>query len=84
MRAGYVLYSALVCAVLFGNQFGECVCMYMYVITSIDSRRTDAYYRKLSYTCAGINMIFPFLPFMIHDFFPYLDKTELGKSIGRK
>lgn len=28
----------------------------------------------------GINMIFPFLPFMIHDFFPYLDKTELGVS----
>ena len=24
-------------------------------------------------------MIFPFLPFMIHDFFPYLDKSELGK-----
>lgn len=23
-------------------------------------------------------MIFPFLPFMIHDFFPFLDKTELG------
>ena len=28
---------------------------------------------------AGIFMIFPFLPFMIHDFFPYLDRTELGK-----
>ena len=23
-------------------------------------------------------MIFPFLPFMVHDFFPYLDKEELG------
>lgn len=30
----------------------------------------------------GINMIFPFLPFMIHDFFPYLDKTELGHKAG--
>ena len=27
-------------------------------------------------------MIFPFLPFMIHDFFPYLDKTELGVVLG--
>ena len=27
----------------------------------------------------GISLVFPFLPFMIHDFFPYFDKTELGK-----
>ena len=30
--------------------------------------------------CAGINLVFPFLPFMIHDFFPHFDKTELGKA----
>jgi hypothetical protein len=26
------------------------------------------------------NVIFPFVPFMIHDFFPTLPKSELGKS----
>ena len=29
----------------------------------------------------GINLIFPFLPYMIHDFFPELDRTQIGKSI---
>ena len=33
------------------------------------------------FVCTGIFMVFPFLPFMIHDFFPYLDKTELGKLL---
>ena len=28
--------------------------------------------------CAGSLMIFPFLPFMVHDFFPELSREELG------
>ena len=27
-------------------------------------------------------LIFPFLPFMVHDFFPHLDKHELGYYAG--
>ena len=27
-------------------------------------------------------MIFPFLPFMISDFFPHLGRTEIGKKAG--
>ena len=30
----------------------------------------------------GLMMIFPFLPFMIHDFFPELSRQELGKSFA--
>jgi len=29
----------------------------------------------------GSNMIFPFLPFMVHDFFPELDRQEIGKRL---
>lgn len=31
---------------------------------------------------AGSMVIFPFLPFMISDFFPELDRTEIGKKAG--
>ena len=31
------------------------------------------------YIYPGLMMIFPFLPFMIHDFFPELSRQELGK-----
>ena len=30
----------------------------------------------------GSLVIFPFLPFMISDFFPELDRTEIGKKAG--
>jgi len=30
----------------------------------------------------GVLLIFPFLPFMISDFFPDLDHTEIGKKAG--
>ncbi|XP_065901217.1 uncharacterized protein [Dysidea avara] len=30
----------------------------------------------------GVLLIFPFLPFMISDFFPHLDRTEIGKKAG--
>ncbi|XP_065901214.1 uncharacterized protein [Dysidea avara] len=30
----------------------------------------------------GSLVIFPFLPFMISDFFPHLDRTEIGKKAG--
>ena len=26
-------------------------------------------------------MIFPFLPFMVHDFFPDLNRQEIGKTL---
>ena len=32
--------------------------------------------------CAGVLLIFPFLPFMVSDFFPELDRTEIGKKAG--
>ena len=36
-----------------------------------------------NYTDAvGSMMIFPFLPFMISDFFPELDRREIGKKAG--
>jgi len=30
----------------------------------------------------GVLLIFPFLPFMVSDFFPKLDRTEIGKKSG--
>ena len=37
----------------------------------------------LSHTViTGSLVIFPFLPFMISDFFPELDRTEIGKKAG--
>lgn len=45
--------------------------------------------RKVLVTCIvnfsnqfGSLVIFPFLPFMISDFFPELDRTEIGKKAG--
>ena len=32
--------------------------------------------------CVGVLLIFPFLPFMVSDFFPELDRTEIGKKAG--
>ena len=32
--------------------------------------------------CIGVLLIFPFLPFMVSDFFPELDRTEIGKKAG--
>lgn len=32
--------------------------------------------------CVGVLLIFPFLPFMVSDFFPDLDRTEIGKKAG--
>ncbi|XP_064385510.1 uncharacterized protein LOC135334305 isoform X2 [Halichondria panicea] len=30
----------------------------------------------------GIYLLFPFLPYMIHDFFPELDRTQIGQKAG--
>ena len=32
--------------------------------------------------CVGVILIFPFIPFMVSDFFPKLDRTEIGKRAG--
>ena len=43
------------------------------------------YYTAHSYVClahVGVLLILPFLPFMVSDFFPELDQTEIGKKAG--
>ena len=74
----------VICAVLFVNQFGKFVVI-------IIGHVVKYHYCKVSHSILciikpphviGMAMIFPFLPFMIHDFFPYLAKTELGHKAG--
>ena len=40
---------------------------------------TPTYYQYSILLIPGINLLFPFLPYMIHDFFPELDRTQIGE-----
>jgi len=62
----------ILCSVSFVNQFGE-FNIVMHVISFTVSLNL--------YKHAGLNLIFPFLPYMVHDFFPELDRTQIGQFL---
>ncbi|XP_064395465.1 uncharacterized protein LOC135342613 isoform X1 [Halichondria panicea] len=55
----------------------------------VKPKATPLPWGKMSVICSvlfvnqfGINLLFPFLPYMIHDFFPELDRTQIGQKAG--
>ena len=51
-----------------------CLCLLLDATLAFQLRNLSLY--------PGTNMLFPFLPFMIHDFFPDLNRQEIDKELG--
>lgn len=73
----YFCYSAYHCYIC---RSSSCLLFYSQISSVRLILQSPSRFVWMLHLAAG-NVIFPFVPFMIHDFFPSLQKSELGKCV---